>query len=90
MVEVQVTTLWQGKVGIREGFVQEALRAKQGLLIRLKQRGKQESMVIPADEVKDMIDSFSAGKFRDQYGRRRPERLVYFVWKPMVKQGTLL
>lgn len=86
MVEVRVKTLWQGKVGIREQFVTEALRLNSGLLIR----HKKDSMPIPADKVKEMIDSYSTERFKDFYGQRKPERLIYYAWKPLVKQGALL
>lgn len=86
MVEIRIKTLWQGKVGVREQFVKEALQLKQGLLIR---HGK-DSMAIPADKVKEMIDGKSGMRFMDQFGLKKPEYLIYYVWKPTVKQGVLV
>ena len=86
MIEISVKTLWQGKVGIREQFVKEALRLKQGLLVR---HGK-DFMAIPAVRVKEMIDSKSETRFTDYFGIRKPEYLVYYVWRPTVKQGSLV
>jgi len=86
MIETRVKTLWQGKVGIREQFVREALRLKQGLLIR---HGK-DFMAIPAGKVKEMIDSKSETRFKDYFGMRKPEYLIYYVWRPTVKQGSLV
>lgn len=86
MIEIRVNTLWQGKVAIRQGVAEEALKRNEGLLIR----HKDESMAIPADKLKTLVAGKSEERFKDYYGKRRPEHLVYFVWRPTVKQGALL
>ena len=86
MIEVQVKTLWQGKVGIRDRYVKEAIERKEGILIR----HGQESMAIPFNKLKELIAGKSDRRFKDYFGQTKPQYLIYFVFRPQVKQGSLV
>lgn len=86
MIETRIKTIFQGKVGIREQFVNEALRRGEGLIIK----HKQETMVIPANKLKALVAGKSDKRFPDYYGKRKPEYLIYFFFRPGTKQEALL
>jgi hypothetical protein len=86
MILIKAKTLFQGKVGIREQFIKEAIKKKEGLLIR----HKNESMAIPFNKLKELIAGKSAQRFPDYYGRRKPEHLIYFFFRPQTTQGAML
>ena len=85
MVEVVVKTLWQGKAGVRDRYVQEAKKTGQALAIF----HNRECMVVPLDELDARIVGRSDMQFRDRYRKYKPGFLVYFDWKPDVIQVKL-
>lgn len=84
MVKVKVTTQWQGKVAVRQGYIDEAVRRKEGLIITFKK----DKMVIPADRLPALATGVSEKRFPDYYGLRKPELLIYFKWAPTSRQGA--
>ena len=48
----------------------------------------QESMTIPHDEIDKRVVAQSEKRFTDRFGRD-PHFLIYFNWKPEVRQGSL-
>lgn len=84
MITLKVKSTWQGKVGIRDKYVQQALDEKKGLEISCQS----EIMVIPAEEVQKKIVAKSACPFGDKFGEGY-HYLIYFNWKPLVNQTKL-
>ncbi|MBA7699875.1 hypothetical protein ES703_108579 [subsurface metagenome] len=84
MITVKVKTIWQGWVGVRDRYIAEAKEAGEGLVI-LHNR---ESMTIPHDEIDKRVVAQSEKPFTDRFGRD-PHFLIYFNWKPEVRQGSL-
>jgi hypothetical protein len=85
LISLEAKTIWQGKVGIRDRYVKEAVKKREGLLIR----HGQDKMVIPFKKLKESIVGKSDRRFQDQIGREKPHYLIYFTWVPTVKQGVL-
>lgn len=77
MIKVKVKTIWQGKVGIREKYINEALETNSGLMIKVKE----ETMTLAAEEVKKKIVAKSERPFIDKYSGQS-HFLVYYNWKP--------
>ena len=86
MIKVNVLTIWQGKVAIRQGVAEEAISRNEGLIIQ----HKSETMVIPARNLKVLVAGKSKELFKDYFGKRKPEHLIYFIFRPQVKQESLL
>jgi len=82
---LEVRTLWQGKVAIRDRYVKEAVSKREGLLIK----HGEDKMAIPYKKLKESIVGKSDRRFQDQIGRDLPHYLIYFHWEPIVKQGVL-
>ena len=86
MIKVYVKTIWKGQVAVRQGYAEEAIKRGVGLIIK----HKNETMVIPAERLKTLVAGKSVQCFRDYYGKRKPEHLIYFIWRPGTKQEALL
>ena len=88
MINVKVSTIWQGEVGINEEhYIKPALETRQGLYITLTTNG--EVMEIPADKVYTAILGYSRTRYHDKYGG--PDYLlVYYKWVPTAKQMMLI
>lgn len=71
-----------GRVGIREKFVEQALRANEVLGIEFEG----ETMYFMPDEIRQNIVAYSK-PMRDKLGGE-PSRLAYFTFrkKPLIKQ----
>lgn len=84
VVSVEVKTIWQGKVGIRDKYVNEARNKGKDLYIF---KGD-DAMIIPWER----IDSVNVGKSEfpvpDKYSKES-HYLIYFNWKPTTLQPTL-
>lgn len=78
IIKKRVKTVWQGKVGVREKYINQAKAEKKDLLIA--HDGKE--MMITFDEIDDRIIAKSDEKFQDYFSRRPAEYLYYFQWKP--------
>jgi len=84
MIKLKVKSTWQGKVGIRDKYVQQALDEKKGLEITCQA----EIMIIPAEEVQKRIVAKSDRPFRNKFGKGY-HYLIYFDWKPLANQRKL-
>ena len=76
MISLEVRTIWQGKVAVRDRYVKEAVSKREGLLIT---HGK-DKMAIPYPKLKESIVGKSDRRFVDQVGRESPHFLIYFLW----------
>ena len=85
MIKLKVKSIWQGKVGVRDKYIQQAFDEKKGLEITCQY----EIMIIPADEVQKKIVAKSDRPFKNRFGKGY-HYLFYFLWKPLANQGKLL
>lgn len=85
MIKVKVKTIWEGKVAVRDKYIDEARATGQGLIIT----HKQGFMVIPNEEINSRIDSYSEQFFADHFSDKK-HQLVYFLWKPTRAQLELI
>lgn len=85
MIIVKARSVWQGKVGIRDKYVNSAIKSGRGLEITYRT----EIMAIPAGEVRKKIVGKSENPFLDRFGGGW-HYLIYFIWKPIVNQKKLL
>jgi len=85
VIKIKVKSTWQGKVGIRDKYVNQAIREKQGLDISCQG----EFMIIPAEKVKEKMIGKSQKHFKDKFSEEW-HYLIYFNWKPNNRQGKLL
>lgn len=85
MIKVKVKTIWQGKVAVRDKYIDEAKATGQGLIIA----HKGASMVIPNDEIGNLITGYSERFFADRFSDKK-HQLVYFNWKPTEVQPALM
>lgn len=85
MIKLKVKSIWQGKVGIRDKYVQKAIAEKKGLEIACQY----ELMIIPAEDVQKKIVAKSEHPFKDKFGGKW-HFLFYFDWKPLKNQRKLL
>ncbi len=84
-IKVKVKSLWEGKVGIRDKYLAEAMKEQQGIAIE----HKGQTMVIPYEKLTESIAGKSEQPFQDRFSRSW-HYLIYFVWKPQEeKQATL-
>lgn len=78
MIEIKVKSIWQGKVGVRDKYVEEALKDNEGLAI--KHEGK--VMTIPNEKIAGLVVGKSEQPFKDRFYPYTPHYLIYFLWKP--------
>lgn len=86
---IRVKTIWQGKVGIHEKYIQQAYgngpdKKFDDILIK----HGEEVMTIPCLEIKKKIVGKSDIPFQDRYSMES-YWLYYFEWKPDPKPATL-
>lgn len=85
MIKLQIKTLFQGKIGIREKYIHQANEKKEGLEIW----HQSSLMEIPFDKIQEKIVMRSEkpvfDKFKGEY-----HYLLYFEWRPSVNQKKLL
>jgi len=86
MIEVCVDTIWQGKVAIRQQYIEEARLLSQDILIC----HKKDQMRIKFSELAADIAGLSPHKVLDRFGIKPPGYLYYFEWNPQVIQKGLL
>lgn len=84
MIRIRVNTIWRGQVGVRDKYVEEAEQTGQSLFIF---HGL-EQMIIPWLDLKRLIVGRSEKAMVDRYGKNR-HYLIYYDWRPMVKQSIL-
>ena len=85
MIQLRVRSIWNGKIGIRDKYVNQALREKQGLEITCQG----EFMIIPVEEVEGKITGKSKEHFKDKFSEEW-HYLIYYNWKANDKQGKLI
>ena len=85
MIQLRVKSIWKGQVGIRDKYVNQALRENKGLEIICQG----EFMIIPATEVKEKITGKSKEHFKDKFSEEW-HYLIYFSWEANDKQTKLL
>ena len=85
MIKLKVRSIWQGKCGIRDKYIQRAFDNKEGLEITCQH----EIMIIPADKVQESIVAKSDRPFSDRFSKGW-HYLFYFNWKPLRNQERLL
>ena len=83
MIKVKVRTIWQGKVAVRDKYVDMAKALGQGMSITC--RGG--TMTIPSEELEARITGYSEKAFVDRFSDEK-HRLAYFLWKPPQAQFT--
>ncbi len=85
MIKLKVKSLWQGKVGIREKYVEEAHRTFQPLLLTYQD----QVMLIPREKVQEAIVARSEKPVFDKY-KGEEHYLIYYDWKPTSAQIALV
>ena len=83
-VSIEIKTVWQGKVGIRDKYVDKAQNQKKDLYIF---KGN-DAMIIPWAEINRLIVGKSDFPVPDRYSNES-HYLVYFDWKPTTLQPSL-
>jgi len=86
MIEVCVDTIWQGKVAIRQQYVEEARLLSQDILVC----HKRDKMRIKFTELAADIVGLSPHKVIDKFRKKPPGYLYYFKWEPNIVQGVLI
>lgn len=83
-IVIRVNTLWEGKAGVRDRYVEEAAKSGAGLCIIYGQ----DRMEIAHRHLAAKMVGKSARSFRDKFSRGS-HRLCYYVWRPTSRQGAL-
>ena len=83
-MNIKVKTLFQGKVAVRDRYINEAIKKEESLEITC-QSGVME---IPHDQIKSKIVGKSDSPFKDRYSKEF-HFLIYFKWHPKVRQKQL-
>lgn len=86
MVKIKVKSTWQGKIAIRSKYLLEAEKNGEGIII--EHNGQQ--MVIPANEIRSRVAGVSEKPVGDRFGSKEKHYLIYFEFKPDIKQTVLL
>lgn len=84
MITIKIKTIWQGKIGIREKYIKQALESKQDLNF---QKGN-DYMVVPFKEIDKMMVGKSEHPVEDKFSNEF-HYLCYFDWRPTTKQANL-
>lgn len=84
MKPLKVKTLFLGKVGVHQKYVENAKRNKEDLYLKLNN----DLMVIRYDEI-DMLGRMSRKTYLDRFSNNF-YRLVYFDFRPQQRQKELL
>ena len=84
MIEVKVKTIYKGLIGIRDKYVDKAIKNKE----LLKINHEREAMVIPYQEIQKKIVGKSEFSFKDKFSNQY-HYLIYFKWKPRIGQKSL-
>jgi len=86
MIICKVDTIWQGKVAIRNKYVNEC--QEKGEMLRIVHDKGQ--MTIEPRLIHRRIIGYSEGLYDDKFGSGERHRLVYFRWTPDAQQGSLI
>lgn len=85
MIKLEVKSIWQGKVAIRQKYLEQAYKNKKGLEIH----HAGSIMLIPFDKIKDSVVAKSEKSVYDKF-KGEYHWLIYFNWKPTILQKQLL
>ena len=85
MKTVKVKTCWQGKIALRERYIQDAVKSGEGITIL----HDGSSMVIPHNEILNRIVCRREYPVKDKFSKA-PEYLFYCDWQTTEAQITLL
>lgn len=77
VIEVKVRKPWEGKVALRDRYVEQAWSERKDIVIHCQGN----VMLIPYQKIKDKILTYSKEVYIDKYSRKQ-HRLVYFEWIP--------
>lgn len=83
-LKIKIKTIWQGKVGVRNKYIDLAEKIKCGL--KIVHGG--ETMYVEPAQLKSSIISRSRELFRDKYSNAS-HFLYYYDWKPEPMQARL-
>jgi len=81
---IKIQTIWQGKVGIRDKKINEALYHKEDLEIM----SGRDIMIIPWEKIQGKIVGRSEKPFQDRFSKDS-HYLIYFNWRPSKNQIKL-
>ena len=84
MINLKVKSIWQGKKGIRDKYVNQALKTGQDICIS----DDIDTMIIPYQNIQSLIVSKSDFPVKDKYSKES-HYLIYFKWKPTILQQSL-
>jgi hypothetical protein len=85
MILIKLKSKWNGMVAIREKYLNEAIKTKQGISMSLNG----EIMDIKYNNLISSITARSKKPVLDKYSNET-HYLIYFNWKPLVNQMKLL
>ena len=84
-VRIKIKTLFQGKVAINEKYFLEADKNEDSLIF--EHNGS--IMEISYEDIAMDIVGVSKDRFKDNFGKGS-YRLLYYKWKPTIRQQVLL
>ena len=84
-IKVRVRTIWLGKVGIPDKYVNQARDTFEDLYFY---KGN-EYMIIPFNAIDSSIVGKTETPFRDKFRKDKLYYLIYFNWSPSTKQQVL-
>ena len=84
MINLKIKSIWQGKVGIRDKYVNQALKGQHDICLT---KGN-DIMILPYADIQGLIVGKSEFPMRDRYSRES-HYLIYFNWKPTTIQKKL-
>lgn len=76
-LKIKIKTTWQGKVGVRDKYINQAIQEDKGLMIVMND----EWMEIERKNLEDAMTSKSKQSFYDRYSGKY-HYLYYFDWVP--------
>ncbi len=85
MIPIKIKTIFQGKVAVRDRYINEAIKKKESLEIT----HRSGVMVIPCEDLQKKIVGKSDKPFQDRYSREL-HFLIYYLWRPQNQQKQLL
>ena len=84
MIKVEIKTIWQGKIGVRDKYIRQARERKEDICF-VKGR---DIMIVPFAKLDEAIVGKSAFPVEDKYSKES-HYLLYFNWKPTTLQKRL-
>jgi len=85
MVKIQVKSIWQGKIALRDKYFKEAEANGEGITIEYNG----ERMTLSTKEIRTRMTGVSERPVFDKFSNSK-HYLCYYDWRPNVKQTILL